>query len=197
VVLGLSRQLIGQADFGVRQYRYCGSILGSTRFSLFSRQAELLEVTRALATVVTREFHLFGLNGIDFIARGGVPYLIEVNPRYSASMELVERATGMSMFDLHVDACEGNLPAPVRFDWPVEGKAIVFARQAVRIGQTPAWWGGTSMADLPHPGEHIASGRPICTVFARARTPEQCHRLLRARAAAVYRAVRSRAGRAA
>ena len=47
-----------------------------------------------MADAVTRDFGLVGLNGIDFIARAGVPWPIEVNPRYSASMELLERRCG-------------------------------------------------------------------------------------------------------
>src|SRR2546422_10205992 len=34
-----------------------------------------------------------------------LPISIEVNPRYTAAMELVERAYGLSLFDLHVRAC--------------------------------------------------------------------------------------------
>ena len=45
-----------------------------------------------LARALVEEFDLVGVNGIDFVARDGLPYAIEVNPRWCASMELVERA---------------------------------------------------------------------------------------------------------
>jgi predicted ATP-grasp superfamily ATP-dependent carboligase len=197
VVLGLSLQLVGEADFAALPYRYCGSIVGGTPLALFSRQTELHQLAQTIATVLTREFHLIGLNGIDFMARRGVPYITEVNPRYSASMELFERAGGGSMFTLHRAACAGELPAPIPPDLAVQGKAIVFARHQVQVGGTSEWPARKWVADLPHPGEQIPQGRPVCTVFARARTVELCRRLLRERAAAVYRAVRSRRGRAA
>src|SRR2546426_10946922 len=52
-----------------------------------------------------------GVGGVDFISvpgRGWCP--IEVNPRYTASMELVERAYGISIFETHAQACAGDLP---------------------------------------------------------------------------------------
>jgi uncharacterized protein len=134
---------------------------------------------------------------MDFIARDGIPYPIEVNPRYSASMELVERAHGVSMFGMHAQACEGELPVLPRSRRQVHGKAIVFARRDSEVGDTRGWLRRGWLADVPRPGEHIAAGRPICTVFARAGHPRQCHQLLVRRARQVYRAVTPATRRAA
>jgi predicted ATP-grasp superfamily ATP-dependent carboligase len=187
IVLGLSRQLIGEPRLGAGGFRYCGSLLAGGG-ALFHRQTELLERATDLATLVTREFQLVGLNGIDFIARNGVPYLIEVNPRFSASMELIERGQGFSMFDLHASACRGRLPSPTAAADKVYGKAIVFARRSVTISCSPLWEADRDVADLPHEGERIPRGRPICTVFAEAPTADDCHELLLRKAAAIYRA---------
>jgi predicted ATP-grasp superfamily ATP-dependent carboligase len=197
VLLGFSRQLVADTSFGAHGFRYCGSLLGTPLKPLFPRQTELLEGAKALATVLSREFQLVGLNGIDFIARKGVPYPIEVNPRYSASMELIERGQAVSMFEIHAAACLGVLPPVPRPGVMVEGKAIVFARHDVVLGDTRPWLSDAWLADVPHPGERIPRGRPICTVFARARDGEACRRLLIRRAAAVYRFVGSRRSRAA
>src|SRR5207244_5991154 len=56
-----------------------------------------------------------------------------VNPRYTAAMELVERAYGISLFAVHARACRQALPAfdlaAVRRRAPEAiGKAIVYAR---------------------------------------------------------------------
>jgi uncharacterized protein len=190
VLLGFSRQLVGVKSFGASPFRYCGSILGQPQIRLFRQQRTLLERAARLAAVLTREFGLVGLNGIDFIAREGVPYPIEVNPRYSASMELVERAHQVSMFGIHLRACQGELPPVPRSDPLTYGKAIVFARQGSRVGNSRSWLSRSWLADVPHPGEHIPEGRPVCTVFARARHPGRCRQLLIRRARAVYRALR-------
>jgi predicted ATP-grasp superfamily ATP-dependent carboligase len=190
VTLGLTRQLVGDARLGAHGFRYCGSLLGSPG-GLFRRADALLETARALATALTAEFGLVGLNGIDFVMRDGVAYPIEVNPRYSASMELIERAHGLSMFEAHVQACSETLPPEPPLNAEVDGKAIVFARRDVTLGDTRGWIDHGSFADVPHPGERIRRGHPICTVFAKASDAETCHRLLLRRAAAVYRAAGS------
>ncbi|HEX6615811.1 MAG TPA: ATP-grasp domain-containing protein [Gemmatimonadales bacterium] len=201
VPLGVSRQLVGERAFGARGFRYCGSLLAAGSAALFERHDELHARAAALAGAVVEAFGLRGLNGVDFIARGGVPMPIEVNPRWSASMELVERATGAALFALHAGGCGGRLPERTpggRSARGVLGKAIVFAR---RDGIVPA--GGltcsaeVALADLPHPGERILRGHPLCTVLAKAADDGRCIRALAAGAAAVYRAVEPRARGAA
>jgi predicted ATP-grasp superfamily ATP-dependent carboligase len=190
-VLGLTRQLVGEAEFGATGFRYCGSLLGSAQAPVFEREAELVAAASRIAAAMTEEFGLLGLNGIDFIARDGVPYPIEVNPRYSASMELVERKAGLSLFEVHRRACERHLP---RVDvgelrqGGVSAKAVVFARRRVAVGGLGLGVEARHLADVPHPGERIAKGRPICTVFAEGRASKGCYRKLVERAAAVYRA---------
>lgn len=197
-VLGFSRQVVGDSRLGSHGFRYCGSLLGTPSTPLFPHQAELLEKAAELARVVTREFGLVGLNGIDFIARKGVPYLIEVNPRYSSSMELVERSRGVSLFEVHVNACRGVLPRmPDQAGILTQGKAIVFARRDVVLGDTLPWTHRAWLADIPHPGERIGRGHPICTVLAQAADGETCYRVLIRRATRVYRLAEPRRKRAA
>src|SRR5256712_5055031 len=78
VPLGLSRILGGESTFGADGFRYCGSILGSAGDPLFPADARLLDRATLLAQAVTRAFGLVGGNGVDFIARRGAPYAIEV-----------------------------------------------------------------------------------------------------------------------
>lgn len=196
VPLGISRQLVGDAHFGASGFRYCGSLVGPPA-ALFPEQAGVLDIAAALAGAVTEEFQLVGVNGIDFVACGGVPYPIEVNPRYCASMELVERAQGLSIFTVHARASRGSLPTEPVVPTLVDGKAIVFARRDVILGDTRPWVERDFLADIPHPGEKIGQGHPICTVYARAGDAATCYQTLRKRAAAVYRAAESRKRHAA
>ena len=186
-LLGVTRQLVADPQFGAHGFRYCGSMLAPAT-DLFPGQRELAEIAGRIAEEVTEEFGLIGLNGIDFVARNGVPYPIEVNPRYSASMELIERGQGLSIFEVHAEACRGKLPAAPGSPASVQGKAIVFARRNVVLGDTRPWLGQGWFADVPHPGERIGRGRPICTVFATGKDAAACYRSLVRRAASVYRA---------
>ncbi|MEO8258274.1 MAG: ATP-grasp domain-containing protein [Acidobacteriota bacterium] len=191
VPLGISRQLAGEGAFGASGYRYCGNILPSAEDRVFPCDRALVDAAGTLASVVAAEFGLVGVNGIDFVARGASLYAIEVNPRWSASMELVERASGLSMFGAHAAACTaGTLPI---FDLARErrrvraiGKAVVFARRSVVTGDTRAWLADPDVRDVPHPGERIPAGRPVCTVFAEADDAAACRMALARRADAVY-----------
>jgi uncharacterized protein len=217
VPLGVTRQLVGDAAFGADGFRYCGSILrpdvvpsihchsersgrqasqsrNRSRLASGLRRTDrnpLLDSATDLASHFTRELSLVGVNCIDIIAHGATAMPIEINPRWSASMELVERAYGLSMFALHAAACiAGALPS---FDLerahtttPALGKAILFARHDVTCGDTRAWLADSTVRDVPHPGDHIPSGRPVCTVFASGHDEPSCYAALARRAAQIY-----------
>jgi uncharacterized protein len=188
-VIGVSRQLVGRPQLGAGGFRYCGSLAGP---GLFPNEESLVTCAEALAAAVVRAFGLVGLNGLDFIARAGVAWPIEVNPRYSASMELFESEAELPLFALHAEACAGRLPLHVaRPRDRVHGKAIVFARRDATTGDTRRWLEDPAVADIPHPRQRIPRGRPICTVLASASDREACLRALGAKAASVYRAVES------
>jgi predicted ATP-grasp superfamily ATP-dependent carboligase len=189
VPLAVSRQLVGDPAFGSSGFRYCGSILAAMGDPQFS--PALVARACTLARTVGQEFGLLGVNGVDFIARGDVPYPLEVNPRWTASMELVEQYFGVSVFGAHAGACTtGALPA---FDLAAAGrgggavgKAIVFAPQARTMGDTRGWVEDATVRDVPQPGERIGAGQPICSVFATAPDARSCYDALVRRAAAVH-----------
>jgi len=171
VPLAISRQLVGDPAFGADGFMYCGNILAAVGDPQFRQDEALVGAASAIARAVAEEFELVGVNGVDFIAADGVPYPIEVNPRWCASMELVERAYGVSMFGLHAAACTaGTLPvfdlSRARSEGNTVGKAIIFARRDVTLGNTREWLEDATVRDVPHPGERIAEGHPICTVLA-------------------------------
>ncbi len=193
VPLGISRQLCGDGAFGAAGDRYCGSIMAT---DALGGDRQLLVRACALAGAVAEAFGLAGLNGVDFIAHGGVPYTMEVNPRWTASMELVERSFGLSVFAAHAAAFERE--ALPDFDAiaalsraGAAGKAIVFAREDVVAGDTTAWLEDASVRDVPHAGEHIAAGSPVCTVLAEAATAGACYQALVHRARRVYEDLRA------
>ena len=155
-----------------------------------------MDTASALASAVTGEFGLVGVNGIDFIVRDGIPYAIEVNPRWCASMELVERAWGFPVLDAHASACRaGALPAFDLQEPPgaEAGKAPQPSarRLCTRGGMSPSATRGRGSStgdirDIPRPGERIPAGRPVCTVFATGLDANACHEALIGSAGQVY-----------
>jgi predicted ATP-grasp superfamily ATP-dependent carboligase len=148
---------------------------------------------------LTRAFGLRGVNGVDFVLSQGeagcpVPYLVEVNPRYTASMELMEWAYGLNVFDLHVCSFA---PLPPCSSAPLllcssatlfYGKAIVYARQDVVMPETVGWR-AKGRKDIPFTGERITAGHPICTLLAKGKTRDECWHRLSAAAETVWREV--------
>jgi predicted ATP-grasp superfamily ATP-dependent carboligase len=185
VAIGATRQLVGETAFGASGFRYCGNILDA------SISPDTSAATIALVDAVTDAFPLVGVGSIDFVVAGNELRPVEVNPRWSASMELVERARDISLFSLHAEACNrGALPEFERTEPPstsaTYGKAIVFAPRDVVIGDVSGWLDDQNIRDVPHTGEHITTGQPICTIFAAGSDDATCYAMLVERAEKIY-----------
>ncbi len=184
VVLGLTEQLIGRPEFGAQNFRYCGNIL-----PLAKEQDRVLAQVQNITARLTREFNLVGVNGLDFIVKEGQVFPLEVNPRYSASMELIERAYGLSIFDLHVQSIvHRSLP---QFDlsarWADQkfyGKAILYAGQDGNAPDTRGWL-RRDIRDIPFPGEVLTTNSPVCTILSSGDTRAECFASLAAQATAI------------
>jgi predicted ATP-grasp superfamily ATP-dependent carboligase len=179
VVLGLTRQLNGISELGVDGYNWCGNILPLTLAA--DQKKRLLREIQHLVNDLIQHFELKGVGGIDFIlAESGdgqlSPFLLEVNPRYTGSMELIEWAYGLNIYSLHRDACDGHLPEftlSEQVDEAYYGKGIVFARQDVVIKNTESWF-SSGRRDVPFAGDRIKQGHPVCTILAQADTDNDC-----------------------
>ncbi|HJZ75558.1 MAG TPA: ATP-grasp domain-containing protein [Vicinamibacterales bacterium] len=190
VPIGFTRQLIGDEAFGSSGFRYCGNMLTAA-----GEDDDAVDAARAVMAAACEAFGLVGANGIDLIVKDGVPYAVEVNPRWCASMDLVDRACAVSVFGLHAAACrDGVLPdfdlSRARLVARTTGKAVVFAREDVTIGDTRAWLSsGGDRRDIPNPGTRIRAGHPVCTVYAEGRDAAECRAELVRRAGDVYAAL--------
>lgn len=187
VLLGLTEQLVGRPEFGAHEFVYCGNVLPLTAGD---HGVGIIEQAHQIVNLLTREFVLVGVNGMDFILSRGEIYPIEINPRFTAAMELVESAYKLSVFDLHVRALtQGELP---EFDLGRAGhtirkyfaKTILYAEKDGRAPNTEGWI-GRGLRDVPHPGEQFVQGKPICTILASADTPADCLANLAGKATAI------------
>jgi predicted ATP-grasp superfamily ATP-dependent carboligase len=123
---------------------------------------------------------------VDCVLQDGVPYPVEINPRYTASVEVLEYATGLAALPLHrrVFDPKAVVPKAAPVSKGFVGKAILFA-QAPLIFPSDGPWLPTlqirspieelpAFADIPSAGERIEAGRPILTFFASADSPAGC-----------------------
>lgn len=188
-LLGVTRQLVGEAWCNAGHFRYCGSI-GPLVVS-----AATHDLLVRIGEVLTSAAGLCGLFGIDFILRDGVPWPVEVNPRYTASVEVLEYATGLCTMEWHARTFVGDAASVAKATTSTlshkVGKAILFARQRIAIPREGLWSASIgapvdkmpAFADIPHVGQVIEKGRPILTIFARAADEHQCLMQLRNTAA--------------
>lgn len=183
--LGVCRQFSSTSGRGA-PYLYGGSI-GPLALS-----SNLADALQRLGELIAGEFELVGLFGVDVIIdRDETVWPLEVNPRYTASVELLERATGTSLLDLHLRACrDGNLhhchgetqARTGSLTFPTYGKRIVYFEGPADCVVSP-WLAeqllaATNVADVPTAGTCIRRGDPLTTVFAAAATADEVERLL-------------------
>lgn len=186
VLLGLTEQLVGVQDFGATGFRYCGNVLPPRLPS--DELVDLLGQAQEIVAHLTATFGLRGLNGVDFVWHEGRVWTIEVNPRPTAAMELVDHAYNLRVFDAHVRSFAGQLPSfnveRVMAEAPAAGKAILYAPEDLILGDTSDWH-AQGLRDIPHPGERILKGHPVCTILVLGDTPAACLHQLKGRAAEV------------
>ncbi len=141
LLVGVSRSL--RHAIGPRKYLYAGSI-GPIVVSENQLQ-QLLKI----GDWIRRNSDIRGLFGIDLLFRSANSplTLLEINPRYTASMELWERASGCSLIEAHVASFQSTSTNPQLFrniaqasPNPISGeycgpywiKRILWARNNVR-----------------------------------------------------------------
>jgi predicted ATP-grasp superfamily ATP-dependent carboligase len=191
-IFGLTEQLLGRSALGGSGFSWCGNVLPLELPA--ADAASVWAQIDHMVTSLTRRFGLTGVNGLDLVigrdpAGAARPYLIEVNPRFSGSMELAERAFGVNVFTLHLEGLAGRLPRALSADRSPDGyvgKGIVYARRPIVAPNTEEWL-VRGFRDVPSSGQPIAAGHPVCTVLARGRDRQACLAGLFSAAAAVYR----------
>ncbi len=158
-------------------YRYGGAVSHADLPGGIQRQ--LLYAAQQLTNAVG----LRGLNSLDAMMDGDQLWVLELNPRLSATFDLYQTGN-CNLFELHVRASAGDSS-----DWPklliqlpqhAKAHHIVYAPYDLEIPDDINWPEWT--ADLPIPGSHIAAGNPVCTILAEADDAEDAQSLVLDRA---------------
>lgn len=132
-------------------------------FSGVINNADLLNeqknlITRWLEKLVIK-FGLKGLGSLDFIQAGDDFFVLEINPRPSASMQVYNA----DLFSRHIKACQGELTDGY-IKKGYSGYQIVYATEDVTIPEGFQWPDGAM--DLPDAGVTCRTGQPICSIIA-------------------------------
>lgn len=192
-VLGINLQESGCRFVPQQPYLYRGSLgpLRAEQFgSLYPDLAKKsLRDMQRLGNCLAQEFDLRGLFGVDLVVSPHQWYVLEVNPRYSASMELWELAGGSSLVRGHFEACRqqmATLTEPL-WDGQIHGKRIVYASRdgqvalptdAPAILSTRDGQGQILLADRPFGRVSVRRGQPILTVLTQGNSIPQVRQRL-------------------
>jgi predicted ATP-grasp superfamily ATP-dependent carboligase len=150
-LLGATRQLVGESWTGASGFRYCGSI-GPLPLD------ERLHTSLArLGDCLAGEFKLRGLVGVDFLLSGQTVWPIEVNPRYTASVEVLERSLGIAAISWHVDACRDGVLS-VGGD-SGRRKPLAIERSATGVASYKPDAGNASTNNCPVPSPSVGRAR--------------------------------------
>lgn len=146
-------------------------------FSGVINSADLSDEHKAVITSWLKQmvsvFALRGLNSLDFIHAGDCCYVLEINPRPSASMQLYDQ----NLLVRHIKASQGEfaIDALPSSAYPT-GYQIVYARHDLTIPDQFEW--PKYCLDLPESGSFIRTGQPICSIIAHQNESQSVSELL-------------------
>lgn len=185
--VGMTRQLVGESACHAAPFQWCGNI-GPVSLSI-----PVEHLVRRLGNVLKWKLGLRGIFGVDFmIDHDETVWMTDVNPRYPASAELLEFATGLPLVAEHARCFDPDAIPEQAHPWMVSsqhylGKAVLYARRSFTMTQdllvdaTTSVFEFPEIADIPAAGEQFTAGDPVCTLFATANTVELCWNSLQER----------------
>ena len=155
----INSRLITEHDLGNESYEYSGNILplDENSFRMFNDNQteinadELNDEMKDTSEDLIKQFNLIGSNGVDYILdKDGKLKIIEINPRFQGTYELVENSLDINLLDAHIKACEGEI------------KKIIYARKQVNIGNLNI----PNVYDIPYEGVKIEKDQPLVTIIS-------------------------------
>ncbi|WP_292379677.1 ATP-grasp domain-containing protein [Methanosarcina sp. UBA289] len=163
--VAVNEQLIGIPWLSRLPFAYCGNI---TPFR--TDQAEEME---SLAEELVLDFKLLGSNGVDFMASKKGPVVLEINPRFQGSLDTVEKAMNINLFEAHAGCFKGELPE--------KPKAKCFAARGIIYSDRELFIDRKLMdlivrekgTDIPSQGTVAEPDGPLTSLFAYTSTREE------------------------
>ncbi|WIM47407.1 ATP-grasp domain-containing protein [Methanosarcina mazei] len=165
LAVAVNEQLTGIPWLSRLPFAYCGNI---TPFI-----TEYAEEMEKLAEELILELGLLGSCGVDFLVTEQGPVVLEVNPRFQGSLDTVEKAMGINLFEAHAGCFRGELPE--------KPKAKLFAARGVLYSDRELFIDRKLMevilreksADIPPQKTVIEPDWPLTSLFEFASTREE------------------------
>jgi uncharacterized protein len=159
-IIGFNRQWTIALN-GTDEFIFSG-IINSTELSVKQKN----RISAWVAKLVP-ELSLKGLNSLDFIQHEQTSYVLEINPRPPASMQLYDA----DLLVRHIKACQGELLDYKPVQDGFTAYQIVYAKQDMQIPDDFEWPEG--VVDIPTDSTIISTGQPICSMISHGKEPQQ------------------------
>jgi predicted ATP-grasp superfamily ATP-dependent carboligase len=166
VSVAVNRQILRGADGS--KFGFSGSV---TPFR-DGREKELASYAERIASASG----CLGSIGVDFVSGDRIA-AIEVNPRFQATLDTIEMATGMNLFSAHIAACKGRLPDRQPSCRQVAVRKILFAGNDLTV-RADLRRLHPFIADIPWPGTFFEEGQALMSVYGWGAGEEQAFALL-------------------
>ena len=176
-VIGFNQQLMAPSKN--LPYRFAGAI------SNIALQPSIHEVFEHAAQKLTSVLYLRGICSLDAIIESENVWILELNPRLSATFHLYE-----NLLPLHLQACTGqpcliNVPNISIKKSISNAQLILYTNAALDISKNfswPSWVTDIPALDTGVSSVRISQHMPICSVQASAESAQLAHTLVLQRA---------------
>jgi hypothetical protein len=167
-----------QAPSPLRPFRYAGALARGRDEAGPVPAAVAAEIAEAAARLA-RAAGLTGLASADCLVDGERWWLLEINPRPGATLDVLDHRPTPLLIQ-HIEAALGRMPAIEAAPMDATGAEICYAARTCAAVPPLDW--SDHLRDRPRAGSHVARDAPLCTVTASGPDAAAVKRELRTRA---------------
>ncbi|ADQ14387.1 ATP-grasp domain-containing protein [Halanaerobium hydrogeniformans] len=165
-------------------FKYGGNIL-------IKPSSQLVQKSKTLINLLTKRYSLRGINGVDFIKKANDLYFLELNPRFTAAVELLLDIYGSELFAIYFenDLQKDYLAKYLKQLKKIKAKLILYSFYDLKvthnitehIDKFASNNFDFKIKDIPEAGESFAKGEPLCTLIIETESEEglwECYHYL-------------------
>ena len=166
--IGFNQQFI--APTTESPYRFAGAV------SNIALPSSIQAVFEHAARALTQTLHLRGINSLDAILYEEKLWILELNPRLSATFQLYEQ-----LLPVHIQSCAGAIEAYAQKIDSANAMFILYSDENITLTKDftwPSWVADIPLSESNKSSVKICKNRPICSVLASAKTADLAHALV-------------------
>ncbi|MCL2156466.1 MAG: ATP-grasp domain-containing protein [Methanobrevibacter sp.] len=166
----INSKILSELDFGIKNsFKYCGNIVpldintlnkfNSDEYYVPEKMMNSKDINEISEEIISN-FKLIGSNGVDMIINKEGIHIIEINPRFQGTYELIENVLNINLLEAHIKACNNeliNIAKPKGYSI----KRIVYSKEKTLVGNLAI----NNVYDIPYEGVIIEKNQPLATII--------------------------------